>query len=140
VTRPARTISSARATAVVTWVYVAAYGLPAVPVSIYLIENGRLPTLWGLFDMYGGPWASSPVDKSFVALLLAFLASTLVAAWSAWLLWQKRRIGAVIHLAVLPIEAVFWFGFALPIPWVIGAVRVALLASAWRSLSQGIRR
>lgn len=120
--------------------YAAAYGLPAVPVSIYVLENGQLPSLWGLFDMYGGPWAGSPIDNSFIALLLAFLALTLVAAWSGWLLWQKRRIGGVIHLAVLPIEAAFWFGFALPIPWLIGAVRVALLASAWRSLSLRVQR
>jgi hypothetical protein len=34
----------------------------------------------------------------------------------------------------LPIEAVFWLGFPLPIPWLFGAARAALLASAWKSL------
>jgi hypothetical protein len=69
-------------------------------------------------------------------LLLLFGAATLVAAWSAWLLWQRRRIGAVLNLAALPVEAVFWIGFALPLPWLIGLARVALVALAWNSLSK----
>jgi hypothetical protein len=30
---------------------------------------------------------------------------------------------------------VFWFGFALPVPWAFGIARVALLALAWGSLT-----
>ncbi len=41
--------------AVVTWVYAAMLGVPAVPVAVFVAENSRLPSLWGLFDMYGGP-------------------------------------------------------------------------------------
>ena len=29
---------------------------------------------------------------------------------------------------------VFWLGFALPIPWVFGAARLALLVADWRRL------
>ena len=50
-------MSSARTAAVVTWVYAAAFGVPAVPVSTDVVQNGPLPTLWGLFEMYGpGRW------------------------------------------------------------------------------------
>jgi hypothetical protein len=38
-------------------------------------------------------------------------------------------------VALLPVEAVFWVGFALPIPWLLGVARVVLMALAWRSLS-----
>jgi hypothetical protein len=58
-----------------------------------------------------------------------------VAAWSAWLLWNGSRTGAVINLLLLPVEAIFWIGFALPIPWVIGITRVVLIAVAWSSLT-----
>ena len=34
----------------VTWAYAAMFGVPAVPVAIFLAEQGRLPSLWGLFD------------------------------------------------------------------------------------------
>ena len=74
------------------------------------------------------------------ALLLLFGAVTLVAVYSAWLLWQRRRIGAVLNLAALPVEAVFWIGFALPLPWLTGLARVVLVALAWNSLSKPARQ
>jgi hypothetical protein len=30
-----------------------------------------------------------------------------------------------------------WLGFALPIPWLLGAARVALVAAAWKRLRVG---
>jgi hypothetical protein len=50
---------AARAAAIVTWIYAAGFGLSTVPVSIYLLKRGSLPSFLGLFDMYGGPWSSS---------------------------------------------------------------------------------
>jgi hypothetical protein len=41
----------------------------------------------------------------------------------------------VIAVALLPVEAVFWVGFALPIPWLLGVARVVLIVLAWRWLS-----
>ena len=123
-----------RTAAIVTWGYAAAFGIPAIPVSVFLVEHGRLPKLWRLFEMYGGPWSARLSDTTLVSLLLGFLAVTLVAAWSAWLLWGRRKMGAVLNLAVVPVEAVFWIGFALPLPWLIGIARVAMVAGAWRQL------
>lgn len=132
-------MSSARAAATVTWVYALGFGLATAPVSIYWLRSGQLPRFFGLFEMFGGPWSASTSDRTFVGLLL-FCAVTLVAFCSAWLLWQGRRIGAVLNLAVLPVEAVFWIGFALPLPWTTGLARVILIAVAWNSLSKsGIR-
>ena len=133
-------MGSARAAAIVTWVYTLGFGLPTVPVSIYLVRNGHLPSFAGLFEMYGGPWSARISDSTFVVLLLMFGAATLVAAWSAWLLWQRRRIGAVLNLAVLPVEAVFWVGFALPLAGVTGLARAVLVAVAWNSLSKSGRQ
>jgi hypothetical protein len=103
-------------------------------VSVYLQENGRLPSFFGMFDMYGGPWSASTFDDTFSQLLYAFLAVQLVVAWSGWLLWRGERHGAVLNLLTLPAEAVFWYGFALPLPWIGGAVRFLLVAGAWRGL------
>jgi hypothetical protein len=125
-------VSSARAAAVVTWVY-ACWGLPAVPVSAFIQRYNRLPNFLGLFDVYAGPWWPRAAD-AFTLLLLAFLGVTLLAAWSGWLLWRGSKAGAVLNLALLPVEALFWFGFALPIPWLFGVARVALVMAAWRSL------
>lgn len=123
-----------RAAAVLTWVYAAAFGIPAIPVSIYLLQRGTLPTFFDLFPMYGGPWSSQVDDGTLVVLLIAFFVVTLVAAWAAWLVWRGSKAGAVLSLVLLPVEAVFWVGFALPFPWLIGIARATLLALAWKSL------
>ena len=124
----------ARAAAVTTWAYAAGFGIPAVPVAGYFLTRGRLPTFFGLFPMYGGPWSSRLRPGTFAGLLTAFLVPTGAAAWSAWWVWRGRKAGAVVNLAVLPLEAIFWVGFALPLPWLAAAARVALLAAGWSSL------
>ena len=126
----------AQAAAVTTWAYAAGFGVPVIPVAVYLLTRGRLPTFLGLFPMYGGPWSSRLKPGSFVALLGTFLVLTGVAAWSARWVWRGRKAGAVVNLAVLPLEAIFWVGFALPLPWFAGLARVALLAAGWRSLGE----
>ena len=127
-------MSSAQIAAVLTWVYAAGFGVPAVPVAVHLLRHGSLPTFLGLFPMYGGPWFARVDHRTFVLLLVAFLVVTMAAAWAGWLVWGGSRAGGVLSLALLPVEAVFWVGFALPIPWVIGVARAVLLALAWRSL------
>lgn len=124
----------ARSYAVLTWVYVAAFGIPAVPISVYLLQNGRLPWFLDLFPMYGGPWSDRLGEGPLAVLFVAYLLVTIVVAFTAWLVWLGRRMGAVLSLTLIAVEAVFWIGFALPFPWVIGALRVALIALAWRSL------
>ncbi len=53
------------------------------------------------------------------------------AAFAA-LVWRASRAGALLALAWLPVEAAFWYGFALPFPVGLGLVRVGLLTSAFR--------
>ena len=127
-------MTRSRTAAVVTWAYAAMFGLPAVPVAIFLAGQGRLPSLWGLFDMYAGPWSSFAVDR-LIALLLVYSGLVMAAVFSAWLLWQRSGAGAVLNLGLLPAEAVFWVGFALPVPWLFAIARVALVALAWPELS-----
>jgi len=127
-------MTSAQIAAVLTWVYAAGFGIPAVYVVPHLVRNGTLPTFLDLFPMYGGPWSSRVEVRTLVVLLISFLVLTLVAAWAGWLVWNGSRSGAMLSLALLPVEAVFWLGFALPIPWVFGVARVAFLALAWKSL------
>ena len=128
-----------RAAAWVTWAYAAMFGVPAVPVAVFIAENGRLPSLWGLFDMYAGPWSSRFADDRLIALLLVYAGLVTAAVVSGGLLWRRRKPGAVLNLGLIPVEAVFWIGFALPGPWLFGAARVALVCLAWPELS-GSRR
>jgi hypothetical protein len=130
---------AARTAAVVTWIYAAGFGIPAVPVAIYVLQRGYLPWFAGLFPMYGGPWSDRSLDL-FVVLLIVFFALMLVVSYAAWLVWRGSRTGAVLALVLLPVEAVFWIGFALPFPWPIGIARAALFISAARSAGTAARR
>jgi hypothetical protein len=122
---------SERAAAVVTWVYAAGFGVGALPVAIFLLRTGRLPMFFDWFAMYGGPWSRRLPKGALAALLLVFVALTLVTAWSAWMMWRGSRRGTVLNLVLLVPEAVFWIGFALPLPWLAAVARVALTASRW---------
>ena len=126
---------SARSATVVTWVYVAAFGGPSIPIAAYVLQNGSLPRFLDSFAMYGGPWSDPFEQGTIVLLLTGFLVVTLAAAWAAWLVWNGSRLGGVLGLALLPVEAAFWYGFALPLPWLLGLTRAVLLIAAWRSLS-----
>ena len=75
-----------------------------------------------------------------IVLLLVYSGVVLAAVLSGWLLWKMRKAGAVLNLGLLPVEAVFWVGFALPIPWLFGIARVALVALAWPELSRSRRQ
>ena len=128
-------VNTWRWAAVVIWVYAAGFGLAAIPVAWFLLTRGRLPVVFGLFPAYGGPWSERLSQSTFVLLLGAFLLVTMVAALSGWLLWDGSRLGSTLALALIPVEAVFWYGFALPIPPLAALIRVVLIVMAWRSLN-----
>ena len=133
-------MTRSRTAAVVTWTYAAMFGIPAVPVAIFLAEKGRLPSLWGLFDMYAGPWSSRPADDNMIERLVMYSGLMLAVSFSGWLLWDRRKVGAVLNLGLLPVEAIFWIGFALPVPWLFGTARAALVVLSWPELSGSHRR
>jgi hypothetical protein len=123
-------MKSSRAAAVVTWSYVAGFGVATIPVTLYFRQNGRLPSFFGLFDMMAGPWSERQSADRFTASLGAFVAVSAVGAYSGALMWRERRGGRAMNLALLPVEAVFWTGFALPIPWLLGAARAGLVLAS----------
>lgn len=123
----------ARAYAVVTWAYAAGFGVPAVPVAVHLLRTGSLPSFFGLFDMYGGPWSERLSDSEFAAGLVGFLGVASAASWAAGRVARCLPRGRLIAAALLPVEAIFWIGYALPIPWLTGVARVALLLATPRA-------
>jgi hypothetical protein len=58
----------------------AAYGLPSIPIFVFVLQEGRLPWLWDLFPMYGGPWWDSMSAPGFGASLGAFFVVNCVVA------------------------------------------------------------
>lgn len=126
--------SNAQWAGAMVWLYVACFGLPAIPISMYLLRTGKLPWFLNLFPMYGGPWSASMSTPQLAATLWVFAAVSLLSAFGGWLLWSGQRSGAILSLAILPIEAVFWYGYALPIPVVLAVVRMGFVIAAWTAL------
>jgi len=67
-------------------------------------------------------------------LLLAFVAVCAAEAAAGWLLWQGQMSGGVLALVLVPVGAVFWWGFALPLPPVAAVAWTALVLVGWDSL------
>ncbi len=116
------------------WLVAAGFGIPAPFVASFYLRERTPPIFMGLFPMYGG----GPLDRFspeiFAVLLGLFTALCAFEAYAGWLLWNGEPVGAWITLLLLPIEVVFWVGFAVPVPPVIGIVRLGLLAAGWSAL------
>ena len=105
------------------------FGLPAVYGTWYFARHGEVWTFLG-FPTYGkGPFQQRGIDTS-VALLVTFVVVCAAEVAVGWLLWQEAKVGAWLALAILPLELVFWFGFALPFGFVLGVARTTLVLVA----------
>jgi hypothetical protein len=93
-----------------------------------------LPVLPIIGEPNGGPFYFNFSRGTFVALLGASLLLAFAQGWAAWLLWGGKRSGALLQFGLLPVEAAFWYGFALPIPPLLAIVRLVLTELAWRGL------
>ncbi|WP_328988855.1 hypothetical protein OG394_21770 [Kribbella sp. NBC_01245] len=122
-----------RTAAVLCWFNAIGFGVFTIP-AIARVQAGKdLPIVFG-FPAYGqGPFENHGI-KSTVPLLAGFLAVCLVEAAAGWLLWGNHRTGAILALAILPAGAIYWWGFALPIPPLVAVARTALLLAAWPKL------
>jgi len=127
-------VTALQASAALMWLVAAGFGIPAPFVASFYLRERTPPIFMGLFPMYGG----GPLDRFspeiFAVLLGLFTALCAFEAYAGWLLWNGEPVGAWITLLLLPIEVVFWVGFAVPVPPVIGIVRLGLLAAGWSAL------
>ena len=127
--------AAARAAAVLLWIVAAGWGLSAPWLMWWVLVRGRLPVLPIIGEPNAGPFYFNFSRGTFVALLGASLLLAFAQGWAAWLLWSGKRSGALLEFGLLPVEAVFWYGFALPIPPLLAIVRVVLTALAWPGLT-----
>jgi len=106
-------------------------GLPCLGGIRHLHATGEVWTFMG-FPTYGdGPFDRHGISTT-TTLLVAFLAVCVIEVVAGVRIWGKHLDGAVLALALLPVEAVFWWGFALPFPPIFAVVRTVLLLGWWR--------
>jgi hypothetical protein len=110
-----------------------AFIVSSVLIGVYALQNGRLPVLFGI-DMLAGPISHRYGVNATIATTIPWgivnVLEMLVGRW----LWQSRKRGGKLALVLLPLGAIFWIGYALPIMALIGPLRVLLIAKVWRVL------
>jgi hypothetical protein len=122
-----------RTASILQWLLGLGFGIPGV-FGIQNLAAGRGILYFMGFPTYGkGPFERVGIQTS-VPLLSAFVLLCLLECIAGWLLWSGDRTGAVLALALLPLGAAFWWGFALPIPPVLAVVAAALIAFNWEFL------
>ena len=114
------------------WFIGLGFGLPAIWCAVRVAAGQDLPMMFG-FRAFDGPFVRLG-DAWLATLLLAFAAVCLVDVVAGVLLWRQSAAGAWLAVATLPLGAVFWYGFALPIPPMAALIRSLLIWSGWDRL------
>lgn len=102
------------------------FGLPGAYGAWYYARHGEVWTFLG-FPTYGdGPFEGWGLTTS-VALLFGFVAVCAAEVVVGVLLWRDATTAPWLAMALLPVELVFWIGFALPFGPLLGLARTALV-------------
>ena len=117
-----------KAAAVCSLVLGLGFGLPGAYGVSYYARHGEVWTFLG-FPTYGdGPFERWGLPTS-TALIVGFVAVCAAEVVVGVLLWRDAMIAPWLALALLPIEIVFWIGFALPLGPLLGLARTALVVA-----------
>lgn len=122
-----------RVAAFMHWFIAVGFGVFCIPAIQNLLSGRDIPIVMG-FPAYGrGPFERVGIPTT-VPLLAAFLLVCILEAVAGVLLWGGYKSGAVLALALIPLGALFWWGFALPIPPVFAVVWTILILLNWQAL------
>ena len=114
-----------KAAAVCSLVLGLGFGLPGAYGTWFYARQGEVWTLLG-FPTYGdGPFERWGFPTS-TALIVGFVAVCAAEVVVGVLLWRDAMIAPWLALALLPVELMFWIGFALPFGPLLGLARTAL--------------
>jgi len=127
-------MTALRVSAVLTCFIQVGFGAPTPFVAAYLLNHGKLPTFMGLFPMYGAGFYERLSARGFVVSLAIYAAVCAAGFFSGVLLWSGAKVGAYMMIALLPLEAAFWIGYALPIPPIWALLRFGFLIAGWSAL------
>ena len=105
------------------------FGLPGAYGAWYYARHGEVWTFVGFPTYGGGPFERWGIPTS-VALLLGFVAVCAAEVAVGVLLWRNAAAAPWLALILLPVELVFWIGFALPVGPLLGLARSVLVVAA----------
>jgi hypothetical protein len=122
-----------RVAAILQWLIAVGFGVFCFPAIRNLLIGRPIPLVMG-FPAYGrGPFERLGIPTT-IPLVVAFLLVCILEAVAGVLLWGGYKSGAVLALVLLPAGAIFWWGFALPIPPIFAFVWTMLILLGWQAL------
>jgi hypothetical protein len=104
-----------------------------VLIAVYTLRNGRLPVVFGI-DMMAGPFSERFGVYGAIKAALPWAVVNVLEMLAGYWIWKSRKRGGVLALVLLPLGAIFWIGYALPVMVLIGPLRVLLVAKGWKTL------
>jgi hypothetical protein len=123
-----------RLASILQWITAVGFGVFCPSAMWSLWRGNGVPMVMG-FPAYGhGPFERIGVPST-VPLVGAFLVVCILQAVAGWMLWDGSRSGAVLALALIPIGAVFWWGFALPYAVIMAVMSTVLILVGWSTLT-----
>jgi hypothetical protein len=127
---------SLRTAAVLAAVPGIGFGVFGVLGLLHLVREGRVWYAFGYPTYGGGPFEQVGLPAS-VPLLGAFVVVCAGEVVAAVLLWRGRPAGVRLSWVLLPVELVFWIGFALPAGPPLGLARALVLLLDRRAARRG---
>lgn len=128
-----------RLAACLAWTAGLGFGVPAVYGTAYFARHGDVWQFLG-FPTYGaGPFEAIGI-RTTAPLLAGFTAVCATEVLAGTLMWKRRSAGLWLSLALLPVEAAYWVGFALPLGPPLGVARTIAVVTALQGQSSSVRR
>ena len=123
-----------RGAAVVSLVLGIGFGAPCAVGLVHLARTGEVWQFLGFPTYGGGPFERVGIATT-IPLMAIFLLVCLAETVLASLLWAGHPVAGRMSHALLPVELVFWIGFALPVGPPLGLARRPVLSARWASVS-----
>ena len=105
------------------------FGIPALAGTVHVARTGGTWMLLGFPAYGGGPFERIGLSTSVLLLIVFALVCLAEVAVGVMLLVDLPHAATISYL-LLPLESVFWIGFALPFGPPLGIARTVLLLLA----------
>ena len=124
---------AAKAAAVLLWIIALGFGYPCLLSIKNLLTEGTIPYFMGFPAYGGGPFERHGILTT-IPLVAGFLLINILEGVAGGQLWGGYKSGAILAILLLPVGAVYWWGFALPIPPIFAIARTILIILCWSGL------
>ena len=119
---------------VMAWISGAGFGLPCIYGIYHLWKGKGIAYVMGLPTYGQGPFEKIGVHST-LSLLTGFLLLCILECLAGQMLWGMNKGGAVLSLAIIPLELTFFIGFALPFGPPLLVIRTILVLLTWTSFN-----